>query len=86
MYSKKKFILIKQKIYTLFIDIFLFSYKNGVFGDKFGNLFEIMGKRMNFTHKGIPSKDGQYGTRVSLINLIYFISLGANLIKLPLTS
>ena len=71
----------------------LFSYKNGVFGDKFGNLFEIMGKRMNFTHKGIPSKDGQYGTRVSLIHRLFTMYLNIYIFfflfevhELPLTS
>ena len=42
--------------------------KSTGFDLKFGKLFEIMKKQMNFTYKAIPSKDGGYGSLVS--NLI----------------
>ena len=69
---KKKRHALNAQNAALFVDLFSknswFSWfsidKNGRFGDKFGELFEIMGKLMNFTYRAIPSKDGQYGSKV----------------------
>lgn len=39
---------------------------NGKFTGSIGEIFEVMGKNLNFSYEAVPSIDGFYGSKVRL--------------------
>ena len=64
---------LERKNKTFYLVIFRYDEKAG-FSLKFGKLFELLKKQMNFTYKAIPSKDGGYGSLVNFYDFFFFLS------------